>query len=74
MKTFMLFTLFMVIATLVIVLAVILGDSGAWYFAWLLGTGLIVLVTAAGAMLLDTQDEERRLARETKMGSSSKTD
>ena len=74
MKTFMLFVLFMLIATLVIVLAVILGDSGAWYFAWLLGTGLIVLVTAAGAILLDTQDEERRLALERHGGSSAKTD
>ncbi len=73
MKTFMLFVLFMVIATLVIVLAVILGDSGAWYFSWLLGTGLIVLVTAAGAMLLDTQDEERRVASEKRAASGGKS-
>ncbi len=57
MKTFLLFVLFMLIAVLVIVLAVILGESGAWYFAWLVGTGMIVLVTAAGGALLDTQDE-----------------
>lgn len=57
MKTFLLFVLFMLIAIVVIVLAVILGESGAWYFAWLVGTGMIVLITAAGGMLLDTQDE-----------------
>ena len=57
MKTFLLFVLFMVIAVVVIVLAVILGEMGAWYFAWLVGTGMIVLVTAAGGVMLDTQDE-----------------
>jgi hypothetical protein len=58
MKTFLLFVLFMVIAVVVILLAVILGDSGAWYFAWLVGTAMIVLITAAGAWLLDTQEEQ----------------
>ncbi len=58
MKTFLLFVLFMLIAVVVIVLAVILGDSGAWYFSWLVGTGMIVLITAAGAWLLDTQEEQ----------------
>lgn len=62
MKTFLLFVLFMVIAVIVIVLAVILGELGAWYFAWLVGTGMIVLITAAGGVLLDTQDD--RAARE----------
>lgn len=57
MKTFLLFVLFMLIAVIVIVLAVILGESGAWYFAWLVGTGMIVLITATGGVLLDTQDE-----------------
>jgi hypothetical protein len=57
MKTFLLFVLFMLITLVVIVLAVVLGDSGAWYFAWLVGTGMIVLITAAGGAMLDTQDE-----------------
>ncbi len=56
MKTFLQFLLFMVIAVIVIVLAVVLGDSGAWYFAWLVGTVMIVLVTAAGGAMLDTQE------------------
>ena len=57
MKTFLLFVLFMLIAAIVITLAIVLGEMGAWYFSWLIGTGLIVLVTAAGGALLDTQDE-----------------
>ncbi|HUB92038.1 MAG TPA: hypothetical protein VMA74_20110 [Dyella sp.] len=59
MKTFLLFTLFMVIAVLVIVMAVILGDTGAWYFAWLVGTVMIVLIAATGGAMLDAQDEHR---------------
>lgn len=61
MKTFLHFVLFMLIALVVIVLAVILGDSGAWYFAWLVGTGMMVLATAAGGAMLDTQDEHAAL-------------
>lgn len=57
MKTFMQFMLFMVLAFIVIVLAIMLGDMGAWYFAWLVGTAMIVLIAAAGGVLLDTQDE-----------------
>lgn len=61
MKTFAYFVLFLVLATVVIILAALLGDLGAWYFAWLIGTVMIVLVAAAGAALLDAQ-EERALA------------
>ncbi|MEP7184297.1 MAG: hypothetical protein ABI767_00550 [Rhodanobacter sp.] len=60
MKTFVQFLLFMLIAMLVIVMAVMLGDSGAWYFAWLIGTAMIVLIAAAGGALLDAQDEHAR--------------
>ncbi len=57
MKTFLQFILFMVIALVVILMAIVLGGSGAWYFAWLVGTGMIVLITAAGGAMLDAQDE-----------------
>ena len=70
MKTFLLFVLFMLIAIVVIVLAVVLGESGAWYFAWLVGTGMIVLVTATGGAMLDAQDEHAAL--EAAAGSTSK--
>ncbi|NII09780.1 hypothetical protein [Oleiagrimonas sp. C23AA] len=57
MKTFLYFLLFMFLAVIVIAMAVILGDTGAWYFAWLIGTTMIVLIAAAGGMLLDAQDD-----------------
>ena len=57
MKTLLYFFLFLLLAFVVIVLAVMLGDLGAWYFAWLIGTAMIVLVAAAGTAMLDTQEE-----------------
>lgn len=57
MKTFLYFVLFMFLAAVVILLAATLGDLGAWYFAWMIGTAMIVLVAAAGAALLDTQED-----------------
>jgi ABC-type transport system involved in cytochrome c biogenesis permease component len=58
MDTLIRFVLYFGIALVAILLAIILGDYGAWYLAWLLGTGLIVLVSAAGAALLDTQEQD----------------
>jgi predicted outer membrane lipoprotein len=56
MKIFIQFVLLMVIAVLAIGLAILLGDRGAWYFAWLLGTVVIVLAAAAAGVMLDAQD------------------
>ncbi|MDM0014633.1 hypothetical protein QTH87_19480 [Variovorax sp. J22P168] len=53
------YALAMVISVIVIVIAVILGDYGPWYFSWLLGTGFMMLVAVSGAVLLDAQDEAR---------------
>lgn len=58
MRTFLLFVLFMFLAVGVIALTIVLGEKGAWYFAWLVGTVMIVLIAAAGGALLDTQDEQ----------------
>ena len=62
MGTLIRFAIYMLIAVLVIILAAMLGDNGPWYFAWLVGTVMIVLISAAGAGLLDTQEEEQRRA------------
>ena len=59
MKTFLQFLLYMFIAVLVIVLGVILGAAASWYFAWLIGTVMIVLISAAGGALLDAQEDEK---------------
>lgn len=45
------------LAAIVIVIAVILGDYGPWYFSWLLGTGFMILASVSGAVLLDAQEE-----------------
>ncbi|MDE2119310.1 MAG: hypothetical protein KGJ64_01320 [Betaproteobacteria bacterium] len=58
MKTLLQFLLLMLVAMLLIVLGVILGDYAPWYFAWLVGTAMLVLVSAAGGAWLDTQDAE----------------
>ena len=53
--------LYVLIALWLIFLGVILGDYGPWYFAWLVGTVMIVLISAAGGALMDTQlDEEQQ--------------
>lgn len=62
MRTFLHFVLYMVAAVAVIVLAALLGAVGAWYFAWLVGTTMIVLISAAGAALLDVQEDHAREA------------
>jgi len=62
MGTLIRFAIYMLIAVLVIILAAMLGDNGPWYFAWLVGTVMIVLISAAGAGLLDTQEEEQTRA------------
>ena len=58
MKTLMQFVVYMVIALIAIVLGVSLGDYAPWYFAWLVGTVMLVLVAAAGGAWMDAQDEE----------------
>lgn len=47
----------MAIAVLAIVLGVILGDYGPWYFSWFLGTGFMILVAAAAGVLFEAQEE-----------------
>ena len=57
----------MALAVIVIVIAVILGDYGPWYFSWLLGTGFMILAAVSGAVLLDAQDEAAmKSARESR--------
>ncbi len=54
------FVIYMLIGVIVIFLAAVLGDNGPWYFAWLVGTVMIVLISTAGAVLLDTQEDEQK--------------
>lgn len=43
--------------------AVVAGDYAPWYFAWLVGTVMIVLIAAAGAVLFETQEAGRATLR-----------
>ena len=38
-----------------LLLAVVAGDYGPWYFAWLVGTTMIILIAVAGAVMFETQ-------------------
>ncbi|XTI73116.1 hypothetical protein ACQAYK_03105 [Acidithiobacillus sp. AC3] len=58
MKGLLTFITGSVILAFALFLAVITGDYGPWYFAWLVGTTMIVLVSAAGAAMFDRQDDE----------------
>jgi hypothetical protein len=59
MKTFLHCVMLTVSVVAAIVMGVIVGDYGAWYFAWAIGTIMIVLVSAAGGVLLDTQERTK---------------
>lgn len=60
LRYFGLFALFFAVALLALFMAIVLGDAAPWYFAWVVGTAMIVLIAASGAMLLDTQEERER--------------
>lgn len=55
MKSFIKFIALAAILALALFIAVVAGDDGPWYFAWLVGTTMIILIAAAGAVLLETQ-------------------
>lgn len=63
MKTLGLFVIFTAIALVAIVLGVIVGSYGAWYFSWLIGTATIVLVAVAGGVLFDAQQKDHERAQ-----------
>ncbi|WEQ54063.1 hypothetical protein LV478_02830 [Komagataeibacter oboediens] len=46
------------VLTVALLFAVFVGDQGPWYFAWVIGTVMIVLISGAGAILLDAQQEQ----------------
>ncbi|MCL5979449.1 MAG: hypothetical protein M1488_01945 [Gammaproteobacteria bacterium] len=60
MKAFWNFLGLLAIMILSLFLAVITGDYGPWYFAWLVGTIMIVLIAAAGAVMFEKQEEEQQ--------------
>jgi len=55
MKTLFKFAGLAAIVAFAMVLAVVCGDYGPWYFAWLVGTTMIILIAVAGGVLFETQ-------------------
>lgn len=49
------------VLTVALLFAVFVGDQGPWYFAWVIGTVMIVLISGTGAILLDAQQEQTSL-------------
>lgn len=47
----------MLLVVVVIVMGVILGDYGLWYFVWFVGIVMIVLVVVVGGVWMDVYDE-----------------
>lgn len=60
MKVIGYFLLFFVLAMILIVLAIILGDAAPWYFAWIIGSGLLILTSAAAGFMFDTQEDKAK--------------
>jgi flagellar motor component MotA len=65
MKMLVRYAFAMVVTILAIVIAVMIGENGHWYMAWVLGTGFMILVAAMGAVLLDQQDRDKEAGPKT---------
>ncbi|WP_407275843.1 hypothetical protein [Halothiobacillus sp. DCM-1] len=63
MKLLIWFAIFFLLAMILIALAIVLGDAAPWYFAWIIGTGFLILTSAAAGVLFDKQEEESLKAR-----------
>ncbi len=60
MRGFFKFVAFSAIAAFCLLLAVVASDQGPWYFAWLLGTMMIILLSVAGGVMFETQFAEKK--------------
>ncbi len=58
------FIIYSIIGLVVLFLMIVLGDYGPWYFAWIVGTIMIVLISAAGGALMDTQEGEGKISKD----------
>lgn len=63
MKNLVKITALALVLVSALLLAVIAGDYAPWYFAWLVGTTMIVLIATSGAVLFETQEAARAATR-----------
>jgi cyd operon protein YbgT len=59
------FIVYFVIAMVILLLCIVLGNEAPWYFAWILGTVMIILIAVSAAVLFEGQEEEQGQERET---------
>ncbi|MCB8875085.1 hypothetical protein [Acidisoma silvae] len=52
------------VLALSLLFAVVAGDYAPWYFAWIVGTVMIVLIATCGAVLFETQETSRADGRD----------
>ena len=60
MKGVLLFIFWFLVALIALFIAILLGEDGSWYLAWVMGTVMIVLIAVASTIRLDTEEEQRR--------------
>lgn len=61
----------LILAVIMILITVIMGDYGPWYLSWLLGTGFMILVAAMGGVLYEDQEEDRQRKAHEKQAADS---
>ncbi|ROO37626.1 hypothetical protein [Salinisphaera orenii] len=60
MKNILLFAFWFLVGLITLFLAIVLGEAGAWYLAWVLGTVMMILIAATGTVILEVDDEQDR--------------
>jgi cyd operon protein YbgT len=60
------FIAYFVIAMIILLMCIVLGYNAPWYFAWLLGTVMIILIAVSAAVLFEGQEEEQIQREETR--------
>lgn len=56
MKNILLFVFWLVVGLIALFLAIVLGEAGAWYLAWVLGTVMMMLIAATGTVILEAEN------------------
>lgn len=63
--SFWAYILFIIIAFMLLLMSMILGNGAPWYFAWILGTVMALLLAIAGGVFFEAQEESRRQKRDS---------
>ena len=63
--SFWAYLLFVLIAFGLLLMSMILGNGAPWYFAWILGTVMAILLAIAGGVFFEAQEERERQKKET---------